>query len=464
MKKLSILLILTSVVVGCSHGITVPETDYQANIRWEKKVAEELDTGEESVRNRGNRKRTGIEQNLSKGSIALETLLSLLEERHPELIALRRKREAALEAARQAGGWPDPMLKAKYGEQPLQTRDGPVDWRAQLQQTIPWFGKLDAAQKAKLAEAGQASARLRERTLQLRRELTKAYYDYYYQIRAVSITNEMISSLDHLVESVRSSYEDGSVPRQDVLKAEIDRDDLRTRRSDHRDLRKEARSRINSLLDRRADASLGTPEPDMEIGEIPDRQRLVEAARTHHPDRNRTVFEVLQHRQGAREARLDYLPDITAGVMYHGVGHTDQMGTVDAGQDAREFILGLNLPLWTGKRDARLRKHKLRMRAARMQLRDVDNRIQSRIDGALASLRNHRRRFRFISQTALPKAQEALSSSREAYRNGEVGITDVLNAETALLQFRLEKENVIGSYRTARKKLEEVIGLPLGDL
>lgn len=458
--RLDILAGLILLFSGCT-GTTVPVYEDTLNhpSKWEEKLTKHIGTSTGSHNPVSTEtSRENSKRNLSESPLRLSSLFKAIELRNPKIKAARKKWQAARENAVVQSRMPDPKTTFMIADEPVQTRNGPVDWKAKLTQKFPWFGKLDAREQAQLAKAGKAAAHYRKTKLQIRTKMIRAYFNYFLYKKSIQKLEEIRELVHRLKQQIRSKYENGQVPRQDVLKTEIEHSNLQRRSSDLEDLLTEEKRRINSLIDRPDQASLGHPEPESREGTLPEKQTLVEKAKKYRPALSKARFNTMKHRHHIEQARLNFYPDFKAGIKYYGVGETSLPGAVESGQDGLEFIVGMEIPLWQKPRKARLRKNRNNLRSAILKLRDLENQTDVEITGQLAAIRSDRRKIDYLENTALPKAHDALDSSETAYETGDVDIMNLLDSEQSLLRYELDRFRAISSYRTALAELEQIVG------
>jgi len=457
MRPLYLLFVLMVPVSGCSSPDSVSVNSTPSPESWERSVQKQIAAGKQpDVRpDPGSPDKS---RSLSTpSSLKLEKVIRMALERNQKLKSARRAWRAARHRADAVSGWPDPMLKFTYMEEEIVSRNGPIENTTMLSQKIPWFGKLDAKQKAALAAAGRASAQYRAARLAVRNRVTDAFAGYYFYHHAIEIVEENIQLVERLENSARTKYENGAVERQDLLKVQIERDRLRTERADLRDLKQAERVNINKLLDRPAGAPLGTPILRMDLF-LPSTDRLRERALEHRPELAAARFRVLRARHRVRGAELAYYPDVTVGANYSSIERIGLPGTTDSGQDAYGVSLMINLPLWQGKRNARFRQWTQKRRAARRSFAELKNRTTSRVSTLLTRLQTVLRRKAFLEEDVIPKAEQALRSSESGYRNDQVDILDLLDSERSLLSFRRSLYRTIRKFYSKKSELEQLVG------
>src|SRR5438128_6980658 len=91
-----------------------------------------------------------------------------------------------------------------------------------LRQTFPSHGSLDARAREALSEAATVVESQRARELDLRREVRRAYYEYYQAEREYLVHLEHVELESRIVELARAHYQVGRGSQQDVLRAIVD--------------------------------------------------------------------------------------------------------------------------------------------------------------------------------------------------------------------------------------------------
>ena len=94
------------------------------------------------------------------GQVTVGDLISYAYRKNPSIVAAREGWKAVVEDYRLTTGYPDPELNLIYYPEPIESRLGPLDWSASLNQKIPFPSKLTQAGKMVEAEARVAHIKL----------------------------------------------------------------------------------------------------------------------------------------------------------------------------------------------------------------------------------------------------------------------------------------------------------------
>lgn len=193
---------------------------------------------------------------------------------------------------------------------------------------------------------------------------------------------------------------------------------------------------------------LGEPDPLPELA-------LLHQELGSHPDIARWEDEIHRREAELKLERANRIPDPTVVGGFRFLDETDETG----------FLAGVSLPLAVSDRnqggvqaaDRRLSQAKARQRAA-----IIDRRAALTV--AFEGARSARHQVLVIKSEILPGADRALESTREAYRQGKLGLTDVLATERAWFETRAELLTALRDYHGHRAELETLAGRPLTEI
>lgn len=382
---------------------------------------------------------------------SIEEYFTYALERNEGLRAAHAAWAAAAERPRQARSLPDPRLS-------FETDDSFDMWEFGLMQTYPWWGKRallgDAAESAALA----LYSRYRAEVLEVLSALRDAYGRYYYLHRSIEITEENLELMEYFEEVVRRRFETGAAAYADLVRVEVEAEQLRDRVQELRDQRRSRRAALNRVLGRPHNAPLPTPTtlPQEAVARL-DEDQLFEIAREHNP-RLLTLRHGIDRREDQAElAKKRYYPDITIGVMRR----EEQMGGMRADDEMNMAMLSMNLPLWRGSYGAGVREAQAEIDSQQRSLSDTEYAVESGLENALFSFGDARRRIELYEDYLLRKAEESLKASETAYRAGDVDVLNLLDAQRVLLHFELALERAKAERFEAIGKIENLAGIPV---
>jgi outer membrane protein TolC len=348
---------------------------------------------------------------------------------NPRIRALEARWEAMRERPARAGALPNPMLtySAMDGVSGGAWPDTNEKY-LMIQQELPAGGKrgLRADMARKDAEAARADLDT------LRRDVALSVKEDYLELHAVRqvmiVTRAEEEVLQRMAKIAETLYATGERAQQDVLKAKSEITLLRQRLLELDARGNTLRSDLNTLLNRRPDAPLGTAPAGGAVGAAAPEAGLVALALTNRPEIR--AAEAQAGRYGLERQLMDRetLPDYRLGLEYRNIGNNDDMVMV---------TVGVDLPLWHEKNRAGVREAE-RMQAASRADREAAERQAARdVQDAAGRLTAARRTLELYRTELVPQAEARFRASEAAYRTGKADFMDFLESQRFLLDARV---------------------------
>lgn len=160
-------------------------------------------------------------------------------------------------------------------------------------------------------------------------------------------------------------------------------------------------------------------------------------------------------------ARAGHLPTLSL------VGSYGERWTPDASErppgastsdDVGVVGVTAEIPLFEGGQiDARVRQEQARLSAARHRLRQLKLQVRLDVETAISNVQSAHERI-LATETAVTSADESLRTEREKYDIGRGSITDVLDAQSALLDSQTNYYQAMADYNTALAQVRLAVG------
>ena len=380
---------------------------------------------------------------------------------NPGLRAAFEQWRAAVERVPQVTALPDPMLSYAYYIEQVETRVGPQRHRLGVKQAFPWFGKLRLRGDVASAHARAAAQQLEALRLKVAHGVKDAYYELYYLARAIAITKENTALLKYVESVARSRYRVRRGEYADVLRTQVEFGKLEDRLRSLEDLRRPIAARLNAALSRPSDAPVPWPKA-IALETLADDGQVLAWMREANPELKALEAEIERQATAVELAHKDRYPDFALGLTYIETGTAGLPGT-GGGNDPLIAELSVTVPLWRSKYEAAEREARARLRGAKASLADRRNALDAAIQLALFKLRDADRKSGLYRDNLVPKARQGLKATETAYTAGKASLTDVIDAERVLLDFRLAQERALADHAQRLAELEMLVGraLPL---
>jgi cobalt-zinc-cadmium efflux system outer membrane protein len=408
-------------------------------------------------------------QEYSAGDAHLAGYIEEALDRNPGIRQSFARYQAALQRLPQVSSLPDPMLKLTQYIRSPETRVGPQTTMLSLSQKFPWFGKLSDKEKIAAKEAARYRFLHEAQKSDVIQKVKLTYYSLAYIDRALDITEEDMSILEHYETLARARYEQGVGLQQAVVKlqAEITRD--QNRLEELKKQRVDLETALNSLRDFPSDA----PVRKVLLGKKPETpivlDDLYRIGRDNRPEILAALLQIEKNEKRIQLAKKNYWPDITIGGGFTNVtGRDDTAGLLNPpdqnGKNIYSFSVGINIPIHRKKYDAAVAEATEDKVASQEGYRNAVNSMEASIRSIGFRIETFERQISLFENTLLPQAEQALRSTEAAYSTGEVGVLELLDSERVLLNVRLSLAQFDSDYMKSLAEMERAVGTPLKEM
>lgn len=347
--------------------------------------------------------------------------------------------EAAQAQAPQAAALPELKLGFGWFAVPVETRLGPQRATLSVSQSFPWFGTLGAEEDAALARARQSFLDYSDARNRLVYDVRDTWYRMYVLERSIALTGEHLRLVETLRGLALTRYEAGKTSFSDVLRLDMQREELRTKLRTLEDSRAPLRHEFARLLGRDIREAIVLPDSLGIPGALPDAGVLRERMAERNPrllgiDEEQVYWE---HKSSAAR-RMGY-PSFTIGVTYTAIDPRDDMSLPDNGRDAVIPQVGISVPLFGSRYSSMEEQAQLQREAARLQRSDAERQLETRLAARVRDVREARRRYELNTRLA-ELADNTYGAVLSEYSAGSSRIDDVIAVERDLLRYALSRE------------------------
>jgi outer membrane protein TolC len=341
------------------------------------------------------------------------------------------------------------------------------NWNAgiQLVQSIYEGGKMVAALKAAGATKQQALAQYQTSVADTLLSVRLAYYDVLLTTQQITVHEASVNLLQKELEDQQSRYNAGTVPKFNVLRAEVavanERPNLIQARNNYRIAKNNLANSLGYNLPREVWEDIPLNLTDT-LDAVPYQVRLPDAIQQALG--NRTELVALRKTEELQKlnivaARSGYKPTVQlfAGYNWYNAQFTPP---VELDHDIHGWNAGaqLNWDIFDGLlTHGKVIQAKALYEKAKTDLADESRQIELEVRTAYSDF-IEAREVLDSQKTVLAEADESLREANARARAGTGTQLDVLDAETSLTQARTTQIQALHDFATARAKLERAIG------
>ncbi len=331
---------------------------------------------------------------------------------------------ASVERITTARSLPDPQVTFQMDIQNVITSIMPG-----LMGSIPWPGKLRAGAEAATAESQAKYNTFQSAVLENAFNVKRAYYQIQFLEEKVRVNRATLGLLGELEQLARAQNEVGKVTLQDVLRAQIEQDRLRTEIENLEDSRSTLVAQFKAALGLKGtDAAPPIPARFESTSLSLDADQLLQTALAQNARIKALEAEVRAAEASLMMARRSRWPDFTLGLM------------ADAKMDPTLYRpLGtVSLPIWRDKIAAQIAEAQANKRGAEARVSAEQVALAADLAERLFLYRESTRNLALLSDRLLPKARQSLEVARSGYLSGQIDFFNLTDSERTLLGFQLD--------------------------
>ena len=316
----------------------------------------------------------------------------------------------------------------KYLEDPeLSVSQNSEERDYELMQKVPWFGKRGAKRDFALRESEEKWFETVSKKLALERDIKKSYFDYAFLKKQLDIAEDTLKLLKQM-EPVAQRKIQGGENQNDLLRLQVEIGKMENEALSLQKGRQSMSAHLNAFLSRDFDSLLPWPM-DFRVSEcVLDVSHLKQLIRERNPELLTIHQHIAKARDQMRLADLERWPDFEFGVMR--MQMRDPMN-----EDDTQFKVGVTLPIWAVKNEARRMQGEFSLKANQLEIADMENMLFADLETLLYQVDDASRQIGLYEKTLIPRAEQAVQIVEAAYRSGNATLLEVIDSQRTLLDF-----------------------------
>ncbi|MCE2978908.1 MAG: TolC family protein [bacterium] len=382
--------------------------------------------------------------------LTLVDALGMAERSNASLQAVIARQDAARAASVTARQLPNPDIEVIAGPVRPRSIGGPDGHALAINfgQPLDYAGLR--AVRARLADLGSDGAEAAVRTL--RRSLYARVRVHFYQVlqrqEQLRIAEEELLALQQIRERVNLRVQLGEAPRLDLIRADTELLNARRNRDSSIVRVEQARGALASLI--------GMPPGELpriegalpSLTAVPSLVEIRDQALRSSPELGQ-----LEAEQRRARARVELEQGLRRPQVRMLVGH-------DTEPDQTRWRLGLSVPLpLFNQRQGQILEAQADASFADAQFASRRQQLLGEIDYAIAGYSIARQQVDAFESGLIRQAEQTVRVAEAAYRFGERGIIDYLDAQRTLRGVRQEYINALYEARYALIEVERLVGV-----
>lgn len=395
----------------------------------------------------------------SWGEISAQSLSALLQAADSvnlELQALEKEYLAALERAPQVSQLPEPEVGLGIFALPVETRLGPQWVRLSATQMFPWKGTRDARKEVMLVMAKTQYEKIAASRLELHYRIKQAWFQLYELEQRRRIILKSIQIFQTLESLATTRIETGKGSLADVLRIQLRIRELEEERAILENQKIRPRSVINRLLNRPENSPVAMADTLLPAQPPYDQSALLNDIRQNHPMLRMYMLQQETARQAIRLNELEGKPSFAAGLDYIYVSRRTDANPTGNGRDIVSPRIGIRLPLYRDKYEAKEQEEQLKIQALEIRKQDQLLQFRSALEGAFADLEDARIKLRLYEEQ-VETTQSVIDLLLTEYSTEGARFLDLLQLENQLIQYELKTLGAVVQTHLAQAEMERYV-------
>ena len=386
-------------------------------------------------------------------------LLPLIQEaiqQNPEIAATQEQVLAMKERAPQVGALADPELKVQLWNTPDSlnvTKTQTVIYG--VAQQLPFPGLLSKKAEMATREAAQAEQRVAAKVREITAAVKMAFFELLFAHKAIEVHHEQQKLLRQFFDIANAKYGVGTRTQVDVLRAQVELSKVSQQLPVLNQRRETAQAHLNTILDRDPQAPLGIPRAPRPQPLTYSLEELQEHALRLRPELQEADLAVNRFQSATQLAKLQYYPHLRVELQRWQNYHTD---------DGFGGNVMVNIPFafWTKpKYDAGVREAAAQVRSAQAKQQTLVTLTRFQVKDLVVQIQATQEVLELYRTTIIPQSQQVLQAAHAGYRTDRTDFLDLIDAERALITFRLEYIRALVNREQQVAQLERVLGADL---
>lgn len=357
---------------------------------------------------------------------------------NPELKAKYQQYLSAMEESPILGTLPDPEISFSYFVKPIETRVGPQQGRISISQMLPWFGTLNNQKSVSNLRAEAMFESFQEARNRIFLQVEQTVLQLYELEENISIAKENQAILNSLVELSFARYETNRATQVDVLRAQIEEEDLNIQIELLEDNKRVLTRKMFELLNREKGNELSLQD-SLKAIEVQTREVLLVEIQQQNPGLNRLRYQEASSKEMGFLAEKQNKPSIRLGVDYIFTGETDMPNVANSGEDAIMVMAGFRIPLFGKKNSAKVQQAERNTQDLQFQISSRDNSLETELDASLRDFEDAQRRFNLYNEKQIQRITQAINIMMDAYASDSSEFEEILRMQRRLLEYKLKR-------------------------
>jgi outer membrane protein len=291
-------------------------------------------------------------------------------------------------------------------------------------------------------------------------KIKEAYWNLFKAQEFKNVIDENVKQMQAHLKDVKSMYEQGLATNNQVLQVQVQLSNSRLNQIEAENNVRLSKVNLNNTIELplETDIIISSKIEKTSFTES-DLKNLIDKALTNRPELQSMEYKVKASQSGVTIANSSWYPQVVFNAnYYYNRPNSRIMPAKDEFKDTWDVSLGLSWDIWTwGKNNDKVNEAKATLSQAEDGLSLLQNGVRLEVTSNYLSLLKARKSIE-VTEEGVTQAEENYKVTNDKFKNGMALNTDLLDAEFALLQAKINHTQTLVNYELAIAKIRKSIG------
>ncbi len=387
--------------------------------------------------------------------LSLADLIKEAQDKNPEILAARKRWEAAKARVPQAKAWEDPKVGITLEKIPKGTlalgKTMAEDRMLSVSQAFPLSGRLSLKGKIAVVESQISASEYKDAELEVINEVRKAYYSLFLNHKETELKENSVKLLEDSSRVAEAKYGLGRLAQGEVLKLHLEIARMNNEIANIKEERKTLETKLNTLLNRPAQAPLGIFVLEEDASFKEDIEAFYQLALKNQPELSTFAYAIEKNQYAKSLAKRSVFPDLMAEIGLRGV--------TAGGVGPWDLAMAVSAPFWFWtKQRYEIKEAVFNLEEAESAYQAMRNKMFARVRDIVSRIEIARNKMNLSKTNLMPVLESAISSSLAGLKAGKYDFMMLIDNERMYIEAKLDYYRALAEYQINLADLERATG------
>jgi len=394
-------------------------------------------------------------------SLSLDSLIGEAKQNNPDILAAKKRWEASAARVPLSKSLEDPSIGFTFERIPRGTlklnKTMPDDRMLTFSQFLPFFGKLSLKGKIAVVESQMFAAEHKAKELDIINQVKNAYYDLFMNDKEKELAQESLGLLEGVARVAEANYALGTISQEEVYKIHLEVARLNNALQNLEQEQSSKQTRLNTLLNRDPESSLGIPQLSEEASFEADIHSLYQSTVMNQPELLIFSYAIERNKHAKALAKRSFFPGLMASIVQRGIT-SGTLGPWD-------LMLSFSIPLWFWtKQKYEVKEAIANLGEAEAAYNAMQNRAFAEVKDLAVKAKIAKNKISLYKKNLIPMLENSIAASTAAFSSGKGDFMMLLDSQRMLVETKMNYYQALVEYNMNLADLERQVGGNLSEV